>query len=256
MRAMPASVTLLGIDGLPEFAEGDDIGALLVQACAAQATALTAGDVLVVTQKIVSKAEGRVVDLNTITPSALAVDFASRWDKDARTVEVVLSESVRVVRMEKGVMITETRHGFVCANSGVDASNVGTGSVDFVVLLPEDSDASARRIRDRVRELVDIDVPVIVSDTFGRPWREGAGDVAIGVAGLEPLWDYRGKHDNDGRELHSTVIAVADELAAASELVTNKLTRVPAAIIRGYPYKPGESGIAPMIRERDKDLFR
>jgi len=253
---MPASVTLLGIDGLPEFAEGDDVGALLVQACAAQGTALTAGDVLVVTQKIVSKAEGRVVDLNTITPSALAVDFARRWDKDARAVEVVLSESVRVVRMENGIVITETRHGFVCANSGVDASNVGTGSVDFVVLLPEDSDASARRIRDRVRELVGIDVPVIVSDTFGRPWREGAGDVAIGVAGLEPLWDYRGKHDNDGRELHSTVIAVADELASAAELVTNKLTRVPAAIIRGYPYKPGESGIAPMIRERDKDLFR
>jgi coenzyme F420-0:L-glutamate ligase/coenzyme F420-1:gamma-L-glutamate ligase len=256
MRLMPASVTLLGIDGLPEFVEGDDIGALLVEACAAQGTALAAGDVLVVTQKIVSKAEGRVVDLNTITPSALAVDFARRWEKDPRAVEVVLSESVRIVRMENGVMITETRHGFVCANSGVDASNVGTGSVDFVVLLPKDPDASAGRIRDRVRELTSVDVPVIVSDTFGRPWREGAGDIAIGVAGLEPLWDYRGEHDNDGRELHSTVIAVADELAAAAELVTNKLTRVPAAIVRGYPYKPGESGIAPMIRERDKDLFR
>ncbi len=153
-------------------------------------------------------------------------------------------------------MITETRHGFVCANSGVDASNVGTESKDFVVLLPKDSDASARRVRDRVRELSGAEIAVIVSDTFGRAWREGAGDVAIGVAGIEPLRDYRGEHDNDGRELHSTVIAVADEIAAAAELVTNKLTRVPAAIVRGYPYKAGESGIAPMIRERDKDLFR
>ena len=253
---MPAPVTLFGIEGLPEFAEGDDIGALLVEACARQGTALAAGDMLVVTQKIVSKAEGRVVDLKLVTPSSRAIDFAQQWDKDARAVEVVLSEAVRVVRMESGVVITETRHGFVCANSGVDASNVGTGSEDFVVLLPEDPDASARRIRGRVRELAKVDVPVIVSDTFGRPWREGAGNVAIGVAGLEPLWDYRGEHDNDGRELHSTVIAVADELAAASELVTNKLTRVPAAIVRGYPYKPGESGIAPVIRERDKDLFR
>lgn len=253
---MPPQVTLIGVDGVLEITAGDDLGALLVEACAKQGTPLVDGDVLVVTQKVVSKAEDQVIDLRTIMPSALAVDFASRWEKDARAVEVVLQEAVRIVRMESGVMITETRHGFVCANSGVDASNVGTGSVDYVVLLPKDSDASARRIRNRVRELAKCEIAVIVSDTFGRAWREGAGDVAIGLAGIEALWDYRGEIDNDGRELHSTVIAVADEIAAATELVTNKLTRVPAAIVRGYPYLAGESGIAPMIRERAKDLFR
>ena len=253
---MPPQLSLYGVDGMPEIQPGDDLGELLVGALANQKTPLEDGDVLVVTQKIVSKAEGRVVDLRNVTPSALAIDFAQRWEKDPRAVEVVLGEAVRIVRMENGVMITETRHGFVCANSGVDASNVGTGNLDYVVLLPIDSDASARGIRDRVRELTGRTVAVIVSDTFGRPWREGAHDVAIGVAGIEPLWDYRGEMDNDGRELHSTIIAVADELAAATELVTNKLTRVPAAVVRGYPYQPGESGIAPLIRERDKDLFR
>ena len=249
------SVTLIPIEGMPEVATGDDVGALIVEAVAAQRTPLQDADVLVVTQKVVSKAEGRVVDLRTVTPSALAAGFARRWDKDARVVEVALAEAVRVVRMENGVLITETRHGFVCANSGVDGSNVGSASGEIVTLLPEDPDASARRIRDRVRA-AGAEVAVILSDTFGRAWREGAANVAIGVAGIEPLWDYRGRTDTDGRELHSTVIAVADELAAAAELVTNKLDRVPAAIVRGYAYTPGESGIAPMIRERAKDLFR
>ena len=249
------SVTLIPIEGMPEVAAGDDVGALIVEAVAAQRTPLQDADVLVVTQKVVSKAEGRVVDLRTVTPSALAAGFARRWDKDARVVEVALAEAVRVVRMENGVLITETRHGFVCANSGVDGSNVGSASGEIVTLLPEDPDASARRIRDRVRA-AGAEVAVILSDTFGRAWREGAANVAIGVAGIEPLWDYRGRTDTDGRELHSTVIAVADELAAAAELVTNKLDRVPAAIVRGYAYTPGESGIAPMIRERAKDLFR
>ncbi len=253
---MPATVTTMGIEGLPEVKRGDDLGSMLADASTAQGTPLMPRDVLVVTQKIVSKAEGRVLDLRTITPSALALDFARRWEKDARAVEVALAESIRVVRMDNGVLITETKHGFVCANSGVDASNVGTGSQDFVVLLPEDPDASAHRIRERLREVTRFEIAVIVSDTFGRPWREGAGNVAIGVAGIEPLWDYRGERDNDGRELHSTVIAVGDEIAAARELVTNKLARVPAAIVRGYAYIAGESGIAPVIRERDKDLFR
>ncbi len=252
---MGSTVTLIPIEGMPEVTPGDDLGALIVDAVAAQRTPLQDADVLVVTQKVVSKAEGRVVDLRSVTPSALAADFARRWEKDARVVEVALSESVRVVRMDNGVLITETRHGFVCANSGVDGSNVGRAGEDAVTLLPEDPDGSARRIRDRVRA-AGAEVAVIVSDTFGRPWREGAGNVAIGVAGIEPLWDYRGRKDTDGRELHSTVIAVADELAAAAELVSNKLDRVPAAIVRGYAYTPGESGIAPVIRERAKDLFR
>ena len=231
---------------------------------------------VVVTQKIVSKAEGRVADLRWRLSYASrsnphqaagvaegddlghrrARDFALTWEKDARAVEIILREAVRVVRMEGGVLITETRHGFVCANSGVDASNVGRGG-DYVVLLPLDPDASARRIRDTLREdVTGADVAVIVSDTFGRPWREGALNVAIGCAGIEPLLDYRGDVDSDGRELRSTVIAVADELAAASELVMHKLHRVPVAVVRGYPYEKGDSGIRPVIREPGKDLFR
>ncbi len=252
---MPPEVTLIPIDGLPEIAEGDDLGRLIADACVAQDTPLADGDVAVVTQKIVSKAEGRVVDLRGIEPSDRARDFALTWEKDARAVEVILREAVRVVRMEGGVLITETRHGFVCANSGVDASNVGKGS-DYVVLLPLDPDASARRIRDALRDLTNADVAVIVSDTFGRPWREGAINVAIGCGGIEPLLDYRGDVDSDGRELRSTVIAVADEIAAASELVMHKLHRVPAAIVRGYPYERGDSGIRPVVREPGKDLFR
>ncbi len=252
---MPPNVTLVPVDGLPEIAEGDDPGRLIADACVVQGTPLADGDVVVVTQKVVSKAEGRVVDLRGIEPSAQARDFALTWEKDARAVEIILCEAVRVVRMEGGVLITETRHGFVCANSGVDASNVGRGG-DYVVLLPVDPDASARRIRDTLRDATGADLAVIVSDTFGRPWREGAINVAIGCAGIEPLLDYRGDVDSDGRELRSTVIAVADEIAAASELVMHKLHRVPVAIVRGYPYEKGDSGIRPVIRERGKDLFR
>ena len=248
-------ITLIPVDGLPEVADGDDIGRLTANACAAQQTPLADGDVVVVTQKVVSKAEGRVADLRGVEPSARARDFALAWEKDARAVEVVLREASRVVRMEGGVLITETRHGFVCANSGVDASNVGNDG-DFVVLLPLDPDASARRIRDTLRGDTGAEVAVIVSDTFGRPWREGAVNVAIGCAGIEPLLDYRGDVDSDGRELRSTVIAAADEIAAASELVMRKLRRVPVAIVRGYEYERGDSGIGPMIRERGKDLFR
>ena len=256
MPNVHSGLTILGVHGLPEIAEGDDLAMLIARACEAQATPLADGDVLVVTQKIVSKAEGRVLDLSGVEPSARARDFAEAWEKDARAVEVVLREAVRVVRMENGVIITETRHGFVCANSGVDASNVGRGGEDCVVLLPLDPDASARRIRGALREADGADIAVIVSDTFGRPWREGAVNVAIGAAGVEPLLDYRGQADDDGRELRSTVIAVADEIASAAELAMGKLDRAPAAIVRGYPYRKGESGVRPVIRERGKDLFR
>ena len=250
---MPPSVTLIGITGLPEVRAGDDLGAMLVQAAIAQGTPIASGDVLVVTQKVVSKAEGRVIDLRTVQPSDLAERYAAAWEKDARVVEAALREAVRVIRMEGGVLITETRHGFRCANSGVDASNAG--GAELAVLLPEDPDASARRIRGRVRDLAGADTAVVVSDTFGRPWREGAENVAIGAAGMEAVLDYRGQYDSDGRELRSTTIAVADEVAAAAELVTNKLARTPAAIVRGYPYEPGESGAAPLVRAREKDLF-
>ena len=253
---MSGEVVIRAVEGLPEARPGDDLGAMIVAAARAQGDGLRDGDVVVVTQKVVSKAEGRVVDLRTVTPSARAQEFADAWEKDARAVEVALRESVRVVRMEGGVLVTETRHGFVCANSGVDASNVGAAGGDYVVLLPEDSDASAERIRRTARELAGADVAVVVSDTFGRPWREGAANVAIGVAGMSALRDYRGEPDNDGREMHSTVIAVADEIAAAAELVMHKTARAPVAIVRGYAWERGESGIGAVVREPGKDLFR
>ena len=253
---MPPVVTVIGITGLPDIRPGDDLAQLAINAARAQETPLQDGDVMVVTQKVVSKAEGRLVSLTGVIPSALAAEFSTRWDKDARVVEVALREAVRVVRMDQGVLITETRHGFRCANSGVDASNVGAEGEETVTLLPLDPDASARGIRDRVRALTGATVAVVISDTFGRPWREGAENVAVGVAGIAPLWDYRGRYDDYGRELRSTTIAVADELAAAAELVTGKLERIPAAMVRGYAHRLGdESGIGPLIRSREKDLF-
>jgi coenzyme F420-0:L-glutamate ligase/coenzyme F420-1:gamma-L-glutamate ligase len=254
---MPATVTLIGIEGLPDIRPGDDLARLTVQAAQAQGTPLADGDVLVVTQKVVSKAEARLVKLTTVEPSALAREFAEAWDKDARVVELALREAKRVIRMDNGVLITETRHGFRCANSGVDASNVGPEGEETVALLPLDPDSSARAFRQDISNVAGADVAVIISDTFGRPWREGAENVAVGVAGMEALRDYKGEQDNYGRELQSTTIAVADELAAAAELVTNKLTRVPVAIVRGYPYQPGGAeGVKPLIREAAKDLFR
>jgi coenzyme F420-0:L-glutamate ligase/coenzyme F420-1:gamma-L-glutamate ligase len=253
---MPPTITLIGIEGLPDFTQGDDVARLTVEAALRQGTPLAAGDVVIVTQKVISKAEGRLVNLAEVEPSAMASSFAAAWDKDARVVEVALREAKRIIRMDNGVLITETRHGFRCANSGVDASNVGPAGDDTVALLPLDPDASARTFRQGVRDTAGVDVAVVVSDTFGRPWREGAENVAVGVAGLEPLWDYRGTVDIYGRELLSTTIAIADELAAAAELVTGKVARVPVAIIRGYVYQPGESGVAPLIRDAATDLFR
>lgn len=253
---MTGSVTLIGIEGMPDINPGDDLASLIVTASVEQNTPLQVGDVLVVTQKIVSKAENRMVDLSEIEPSPFARQFAERWDKDPRLVEVVLREAKRVVRMDNGVLLTETRHGFRCANSGVDASNVGPGTDEKVTLLPIDSDKSARSIQEQVKNITGLNLPVIISDTFGRPWREGASNVAIGISGMDALRDYRGQTDDYGRELQSTTIAIADELASAAELVTNKLMRIPVAIIRGYPYPEGDSGIAPLIREPEKDMFR
>jgi coenzyme F420-0:L-glutamate ligase/coenzyme F420-1:gamma-L-glutamate ligase len=210
--------------------------------------------VIVVTQKVVSKAEGRIVDLNDVTPSAFAQQIATEWEKDARQVEVVLGESKRIVRMGHGVVICETRHGFICANAGVDASNVeNTGTV---CLLPVDPDASARAIHDRIREAFGVDAGVIVSDSFGRPWREGIVNFAIGCAGMLPLLDYTGQFDPAGYELRVTAMAVVDELAAAAELVHGKLARMPVAVIRGAEYTPGDGAVSHIIREAEKDLFR
>jgi len=210
-------------------------------------------DILVVAQKIVSKAEGRMVELRSVTPSAYARSVAEDFGKDARQVEVVLRESRRIVRMDSGVMIVETHHGLVCANAGVDASNVPEG---WLSLLPEDPDASAAALRDGIAEQSGKHVAVIISDTFGRPWREGLTNVAIGVAGFSPLHDYRGEKDQQGHVLSATVIATADEVAAAAELVMGKTARRPAAVIRNYPLGDRDGKAAELIRPREKDLFR
>jgi len=251
-------VEAIAIEGLDEVVPGDDLPALIADALAAASgiDTLRDDDVLVVTQKIVSKAEGAIVDLTTIDPSPVASEFARRFDRDARQVEVVLREAKRVVRMANGVIITETQHGFVCANGGIDASNVGPASGSIVTLLPRDPDASADRIRAAIRARLGHDLPVIVSDSFGRPWRFGIVDVAIGVSGLMPLDDLRGEPDADGRIMRSTVRAVADELASAAELVLGKTARRPLALVRGATFRRGEGRIADALIPAEMDLFR
>ena len=242
-------VIISGVDGLPEIEADTDLAVAI-----SERTELADGDIVVVTSKIVSKSEGRTVDLDTVTPSDFAEQWAVVWDKDPRVVELVLRESRRVVRQIGPVLITETHHGFVCANSGVDQSS--SGAPGRVVLLPLDPDGSARRIRARFAEL-GVDVAVIISDTFGRPWREGQTDVAIGVAGLTPLTSYIGEVDPHGHEFRVQELCVADELAGAAELVKGNTTRVPVAIIRGVRWVPDDqASIQPVIRESSRDLFR
>jgi coenzyme F420-0:L-glutamate ligase/coenzyme F420-1:gamma-L-glutamate ligase len=246
------TVSVFALEGLPELVEGDDLGLLLHDAAGAAAGGLRAGDVVVVAQKAVSKVEGRVVRLADVEPSARAVELAGE-DGDPRHVEVILGESREVVRSRPPLVIAETRHGFVCASAGVDASNApGDGTV---VLLPVDPDASARRLRDRLLELSGADVGVVVSDSFGRAWRQGTTDVALGVAGIAPLRDLRGSTDARGRELRTTQIAVADEIAGAAELVLGKARQVPAAVVRGVDAR-GEGSAAELVMPRERDLFR
>lgn len=251
-------IEAIAIGGLGEIVPGDDLPALIAEAVVAATDVLPLrdDDVLVVTQKIVSKAEGAIVDLTSVVPRPEAVAFAERWDRDARQVEVVLREARRVVRMANGVIITETAHGFVCANGGIDASNVGPASGSIVTLLPGDPDASAAAIRAAIGARLGVDLPVIVSDSFGRPWRWGIVDVAIGVSGLEPLDDLRGEPDADGRVMRSTVRAVADELASTAELVLGKTAGRPLAIIRGATFRRGEGRIADALIPGAMDLFR
>ncbi|MGI8687187.1 MAG: coenzyme F420-0:L-glutamate ligase [Thermomicrobiales bacterium] len=245
------SVEITGLEGIGEIEPGADLAALIADAT--RVRPLADGDVVVVTHKIVSKAEGQLVDLRTITPSALAVRIAEQFGKDARQVDVVLRESVRIVRMERGILICETRHGFICANAAVDASNVAG---ETVCLLPRDPDASAARIRAVLRERTGTDVAVIISDTFGRTWRNGLVNIAIGVAGMQPLTDYRGQTDPSGYDLRITILAVADELAGAAELVMGKVKQVPVAVIRGYPYDRADGTGHDLIMDPAKDLFR
>jgi coenzyme F420-0:L-glutamate ligase/coenzyme F420-1:gamma-L-glutamate ligase len=245
---------VIGLAGLPEVRAGDDISALILEAAERQGIRLRrTGDVVVVTQKIVSKAEGRVVALADVAPGPEAARLAQETEKDPRVVELILRESRRIVRQAGPVLITETRHGFVCANAGVDASNVGQG---LVALLPEDPDRSAAEIRAGLRERTGLEVAVVISDTFGRPWREGHTNVAVGIAGMEAFVDYVGQVDPYGYELRVSVLAVADELAGAAELVMGKLSGVPAAIVRGYEYPRGRGTARDMIRPPERDLFR
>ena len=250
---MSLEIKIIGIKGIPKVEPGDDIADLIIDSIN-QGINLMDKDIIVVTHKIVSKAEGRLIDLKKINPSDFALKISKRRKKDPRMVEVILREAKRIVRMERGVIIAETRHGFVCANAGVDKSNVK--GEDTVSLLPMDPDKSARRIRDEIKRRLSIDVAVVISDTFGRPWREGQTNIAIGVAGLEPMLDYRGKKDSYDYTLKVTAIAMADELASAAELVMGKVGMVPVAIVRGYQYTEKEGSIKSLIRPRSRDLFR
>ena len=242
-------LAIWGVTDLPEIAAGDDVASMI-----AGATQLADHDIVVVTSKIVSKAEDAVVDLATVEASPFAAEFARRCERDARLVEVVLREAARIVRMSGPLLITETRHGFVCANSGVDESS--SGAVGRAVVLPRDPDASARRLRARFGEL-GVDVAVIISDTFGRPWREGQTDVAVGLAGIAPMTSYIGQKDPHGHVFRVQQLCVADELAAAAELVKGNLSRVPAAVVRGFAWERDDDACAAsLIRPPAHDLFR
>ncbi len=241
---------MIPLVGIPEIEAGDDLAGLLL-AASERLGGLADADVVVVAQKAVSKAEGRVVRLEDVEPSAQALELAD--ERDPRHVEWILRESAKVVRVRPPLIIAETRHGFICANAAVDNSNV---EPEFVCLLPEDSDASAARIRDGIRERTGLDVPVIISDSFGRPWRYGIVNVAIGVSGLNPLADYRGQQDTYGQTMHASILAVADELASAAELVAYKFDSRPVALIRGYQFTRAEGSYRDLLMDPTKDLFR
>jgi len=250
---MADGVSISPIVGMGEIQPGDDLAQAILDALAGGHEALRDGDILVVTQKVVSKAEGCVVQLSQVEPSPLALEWAQRWDKDPRVVEVVLRQSRRIVRMDRGVLIAETFHGLVCANAGVDRSNV---SADTVTLLPPDPDASAERLRQTLSERAGRRLGIVISDTFGRAWREGQTNVAVGVAGVAPLRDFEGALDPAGYQLRVTLLATADEIASAAELVMGKLDRVPVALVRGLESALGAGTAQQLVRPAGMDMFR
>jgi coenzyme F420-0:L-glutamate ligase/coenzyme F420-1:gamma-L-glutamate ligase len=252
-------IEIIGVPGLPEVRPGDDLVELTLVALRQAKVELAARDVLVFTSKVVSKVEGRLVALEDVTPSPFALAWAEQHGKEPRQVEVVLREAKRIVRMDRGILLAETRHGFICANAGVDRSN--SSDAGTLVLLPLDPDGSARRLRAGLAERTGQDVAVVISDTFGRPWRNGQTNIAIGCAGMPALHSYHGELDPNGQVLHATSIALADELAAASELVMGKLDRVPVAVIRGFAWPPlpadaPDEGAQALVRQAEFDLFR
>jgi coenzyme F420-0:L-glutamate ligase/coenzyme F420-1:gamma-L-glutamate ligase len=250
---MPMRYEVIGVEGLPEILPGQDLAPMIVEAARRQGTPIEGRDLLVISQKIVSKTEGRIVRLSEVTVSPSAQAVAEEIGRDPRLVAVILGESRRIVRKDKGVLIVETHHGWVCANAGVDQSNV---DADTACLLPEDSDRSARALRERLRSLTGHDLAIIVADTFGRPWREGLVNVAIGLAGFEPIVSYLGQADPAGHVLQATILALADELASAAEPVMGKLDRVPVAIVRGLGWPRGEGSSRALMRDPARDLFR
>jgi coenzyme F420-0:L-glutamate ligase/coenzyme F420-1:gamma-L-glutamate ligase len=250
----PDELRVIALPLSDEIQTGDSLVDKLVQALRHRKLSVKAGDILVVKHKIVSKAEGMVVLLDEIQPSASSRAWARRYKLDARVTELALAESQRVIRRERGVLITETRHGFICANSGVDVSNVNGGR--HALLLPKDPDRSAAQLHRALKKRLQLSIPVIITDSFGRPWREGLTEVAIGVAGMRPMHDYRGDRDPHGYPLRVTIEAVADELACAAGLVCGKLARTPACIIRGFRHRPGRGRASELIRPAASDLFR
>jgi len=253
-KSTTGEVRIIPIVFADEIAPGVSIADKLLESLRRRRQRLQRGDILVVKHKIVSKSEGRLVDLATITPSAESIAWADQYHLDARVIELALRESRAVIRRKNGVLITETEHGFLCANSGIDVSNVDGGKT--ALLLPEDPDRSAASLRRALKKKTGISVPVIITDSFGRPWREGLTEFAIGIAGMKPLRDDRGRRDPRGYQLKASVEAVADELASAAGLVCGKLNRAPACIVRGFSYEPGASGVASLLRPSANDLFR
>ncbi len=251
---MHSVIQIIPVLGLGEFIPGDDVGSMIATAIRAQGVELQANDVVVVTQKIVSKAEGRIVDPRTVEPSHMAHMAAAQGHKDAHYYEVVLRESKRIIRMDRGVLICETHHGHICANAGVDESNVDGGT--HITLLPVDPDASAQAIRHTLSQAFAVDVAVILSDSFGRAWREGQVNIAIGVAGMEPIIDYAGIDDPYGYHLKVSALAIGDEIAAAAELVMGKVDQIPVAIVRGVQYTVAQGSAQALLRDPARDLFR
>jgi len=247
LRIIPVSLSA-------EIRPKDSLAGKLLDGLRGKRLSLLKGDIVVVKHKVVSKAEGRLVLLDTVKTTTASRAWGKRYHVDARVIELALRESVGVIRRKKGVLITETRHGFICANSGIDVSNVDGG--EHALLLPEDPDRSARKLHRELRKLTGHSIPVIISDSFGRAWREGLTEAAIGVAGMHALHDYRGRRDPHGYPLRVTIDAVADELACAAGLLSSKLTRTPFVIIRGFPYRPGRGSSRSLLRPAEQDLFR
>lgn len=248
------SIRIWPVAGLPEIEVGSDLAGMIHAQAAAAETPITDGDIVVVTSKIVSKAEGAIIELADVTPSTFAEEWSQQWEKDPRVVEIVLRESRRIVRQLGPVLITETHHGFVCANSGVDQSS--SGAQNRIVVLPKDPDASARRIRARFREL-GVNVAVLVSDTFGRPWREGQTDICVGLAGMHPMRSYIGEVDPHGHEFKVQELCVVDEVTAAAELVKGNTSRIPVAVVSGIKFEFDDNAtMSPVLRDISRDLFR